>query len=124
MADLQTLEVSIQGMDCAECTRHVQHAIAGLPGVQTVEVYLTAEKAVVSLDPERVDMPAIQKAVAGAGYQATEAAAVEPVSGMTGRSFTRPLMVLLGTAACHVAHGRAEEIGLRVFHDLPVHLEL
>jgi Cd2+/Zn2+-exporting ATPase/Cu+-exporting ATPase len=77
MADLQTLEVSIQGMDCAECTRHVQHAIAGLPGVQTVEVFLASEKAVVRLDPQRVDLPAIQKAVAGAGYRALDAAAVE-----------------------------------------------
>lgn len=68
----QTIEVPIQGMDCAECTRHVQHAIAALPGVQGVEVYLASEKAVVRLDPKQVDLPAIRRAVEGAGYKAPE----------------------------------------------------
>ncbi len=42
---IKTLEVPVQGMDCAECTMHVQKAIAALPGVETVEVYLSSEKA-------------------------------------------------------------------------------
>ena len=70
MAETQlvTLEVKIQGMDCAECTRHVQHAIAALPGVQTVDVFLASEKAVVRMETQQVDLPAIRKAVEGAGY--------------------------------------------------------
>ncbi|MES0340673.1 MAG: cation transporter, partial [Anaerolineales bacterium] len=44
--ELKTTEVPIQGMDCAECTRHVQHAISELPGVESVEVYLVSEKAI------------------------------------------------------------------------------
>ncbi len=32
MAKSHTLEVPIKGMDCAECTQHVQHAIAMVPG--------------------------------------------------------------------------------------------
>jgi len=63
---LQTLEVPVRGMDCHECTQHVQHAIAGLLGVASVNVLLSAEKAVIQLDPKRVDLPAIRKAVAGA----------------------------------------------------------
>jgi Cd2+/Zn2+-exporting ATPase/Cu+-exporting ATPase len=63
----QTLEVSVKGMDCVECTQHVQHAIAHLPGVESVNVFLASEKAVVRLDPALVDLPAIRKAVAGAG---------------------------------------------------------
>lgn len=59
-------------MDCAECTRHVQAAIAALPGVQGAEVYLASEKAVVRLDPGQVDLPAIRRAVEGAGYTALE----------------------------------------------------
>ena len=38
----KTIEVPITGMDCAECTEHVRHAIGKLPGVETVEVYLGA----------------------------------------------------------------------------------
>ncbi|MCX8061839.1 MAG: cation-translocating P-type ATPase [Anaerolineales bacterium] len=67
--NLQKLEIPIQGMDCAECTRHVQQAIAALPGVQSVEVFLTSEKAVVHFDPSLVSLPIIQQAVQKAGYQ-------------------------------------------------------
>jgi Cd2+/Zn2+-exporting ATPase/Cu+-exporting ATPase len=65
---LQTIEIPVQGMDCAECTQHVQRAIAALPGVEMVNVFLAAEKAVVRLDPVRVDMASIRQAVEGAGY--------------------------------------------------------
>jgi P-type Cu+ transporter len=67
MAKSQTLEVPVKGMDCAECTQHVQHALAKLPGVESVNVLLTSEKAIVQLDPDKVDMSAIRKAVASAG---------------------------------------------------------
>ncbi len=67
MTRIQTLEVPIRGMDCAECTRHVQQAIAALPGVESVNVLLAAEKAVIRLDPNRVGLPAIRRAIAGAG---------------------------------------------------------
>ncbi len=65
----QTIEVPILGMDCAECTQHVQHAIAAVPGVNAVDVLLATEKAVVRLDPVRVDRQAIARAVEGAGYK-------------------------------------------------------
>ena len=92
MSELKTIEVAIQGMDCAECTRHVQHAIAGLPGVQAVDVYLTSERAVVVLDPQQANLPAIQRAVEGAGYQAVQATENEDIGGA---SSSRPLLVLL-----------------------------
>lgn len=68
MANLQTLEVPISGMDCAECTQHVQHAIQQLRGVKSVDVFLATEKAIVRLDPAQVDLPKIRTAVQGAGY--------------------------------------------------------
>jgi len=64
----RTLEVSIRGMDCPECTQHVRDAISALPGVESVDVSLEAEKAVVRLDPGRASTPAIRAAVEGAGY--------------------------------------------------------
>ena len=95
MAETRKIEVSIQGMDCADCTRHVQHAIAGLPGVDSVNVFLSTEKAVVQLDPSRVDLAAIRKAVSEAGYSipdhALEKPATTPLS-----DFTRPILALLG----------------------------
>jgi len=64
----QMIEIPVQGMDCAECAMHVQQAIAALPGVTTVNVLLAAEKAVIALDPLRVDRSAIAQAVQNAGY--------------------------------------------------------
>ncbi len=72
MSELVTVEMPIRGMDCPECTEHVRHAIAGLPGVASVEVFLAAEKATVRLDPSRVDVSAIRRAVAAVGYSAPE----------------------------------------------------
>lgn len=72
MTELKTIEVPIKGMDCAECTQHVQHAIASLQGVAAVNVFLASEKAVIRLDPARVEMPVIRKAVADAGYSLPE----------------------------------------------------
>ena len=95
MAAIQTLEVPIQGMDCAECTLHVQHAIAALPGVQKVDVLLGAEKAIVRLDPELVSLPSIRQAVQGAGYSIPEAGEKPPKPTLQ-NDFARPVLLLLG----------------------------
>jgi Cd2+/Zn2+-exporting ATPase/Cu+-exporting ATPase len=72
MSELTTAEVPIAGMDCAECTQHVRHAIAALPGVQSVDVFLASERARIRLDPAEVSLDAIRKAVEGAGYSVPE----------------------------------------------------
>jgi Cd2+/Zn2+-exporting ATPase/Cu+-exporting ATPase len=94
MANTQTLEIPISGMDCAECTQHVQHAIEKLPGVQSVNVFLGTEKAVVKLDPAQVDIPTIRSAVQGAGYDvpASDAPKANPVSM---GDFNRKLTIML-----------------------------
>ena len=68
MAKNRTLEVAVSGMDCAQCSRHVEGAISKLPGVESVNVLLSSEKAVIRFDPTFVDLGAIRKAVEGAGY--------------------------------------------------------
>lgn len=66
---LKTVELPVAGMDCAECTRHVEHALAGVPGVTSVQVLLSAEKAVMRLDPAVVSLDQLRAAVAEAGYR-------------------------------------------------------
>jgi Cu+-exporting ATPase len=95
MANPETLEVPIQGMDCAECTLHVQHAIAALPGVEAVNVFLASEKAVIQVDPAQTDMPAIRKAVEEAGYSVPMPAADQSSSPSLG-DFTRRVLALFG----------------------------
>jgi Cd2+/Zn2+-exporting ATPase/Cu+-exporting ATPase len=72
MSALTTLEVPIAGMDCAECTQHIRHAIAVLPGVETVDVFLASERARIRLDPSQVSLDAVRQAVEGAGYSVPE----------------------------------------------------
>ncbi|NLG70858.1 MAG: cadmium-translocating P-type ATPase [Chloroflexi bacterium] len=90
---MQTIEIPVSGMDCADCTRHVRTAIARLPGVQSVDVFLTSEKAVIRLDPDLVDLPAIREVVKNAGYSVPESAA--PPQNPPLGNFTRRMMTLL-----------------------------
>ncbi len=95
---MQTLEIPIRGMDCAECTEHVHKAIASLPGVEKVDVFLAAEKAIVRLDPAQVGMTDLRAAVASAGYSVLpglEAGAASP-GGLDPRVFTRQILTILG----------------------------
>ena len=91
-----TIEIPIQGMDCAECTLHVQKAIAALPGVRGVEVFLASEKAVVELDPQLADLKTIEKAVQKAGYLAG-AAGKNQEGGFQASEYTRPILTLFGS---------------------------
>lgn len=60
-------------MDCADCVVHIERAVSALPGVESVKVFLGAEKAVVAFDATRVAMPQILKAIEGEGYRARPA---------------------------------------------------
>ncbi|PWH14521.1 MAG: cadmium-translocating P-type ATPase [Anaerolineae bacterium] len=99
---MQTLEVSVKGMDCAECAQHVQHAIAKLPGVESVNVLLATEKAIIRFDPDKVDLSAIRKAVASAGDysvpETTPSTAAPPMgdaSTISAQAFNWQLVLLL-----------------------------
>lgn len=92
---LATVDIPIKGMTCADCARQVQGAIERVPGVQSVEVLLTAEKAVIRHDPARADLPRLQQAIEATGYRvAVPAAALATPSALGG--FSKPVLVLLG----------------------------
>lgn len=94
MNQTQTIEIPIAGMDCTECTQTVQRAISKLDGVQSVNVLLASEKAIIQLNPEKVDMPAIRKAVSSAGeYSVPETFPVPSAQPMG--DFNRRLITLL-----------------------------
>jgi len=95
MTKLQTLEIPIAGMDCAECTQHVQQAIENLPGVHSVQVFLGAEKALVRLDPDRVGLPDIRAAVRTAGYDVPASDSLQPAP-VSMDGINRRLTLLLG----------------------------
>jgi Cu+-exporting ATPase len=95
---LTTIEVPITGMDCAGCTRSVQHALTALPGVESAQVLLSSEKAIIRIDPATVDLPAIRGAVVRAGYAvpAPLAVADAPSAADAARGVARDVPRLLG----------------------------
>ncbi len=95
MASEKILEVPVKGMDCAECVAHVQHAIAALPGVQSVDVFLSSEKALLRLDPTRVSLTDIRQAVASAGYSVPETAEPTATEALSA-GFTHSILSLFG----------------------------
>ena len=63
----------VRGMGCAACSARVEQAVAGVPGVQKVEVNLLANSMVVSFDESATSADEICRAVADAGYEAEAA---------------------------------------------------
>ncbi|MEB3274881.1 MAG: heavy metal translocating P-type ATPase [Prochlorothrix sp.] len=67
---MATLLLNLQGMSCAACAATVEKALARAPGVTTCSVNFGLEQASVTYEPTQTDLPALQEAVAKAGYQA------------------------------------------------------
>src|SRR6266850_3471412 len=66
-----TAGLTVEGMTCGNCARHVTEAIQGVPGVGAVSVDLDSHKASVRWSPgSPPDMASVIKAVAEAGYKA------------------------------------------------------
>ena len=63
--------VAVGGMTCQGCVNTVTGALKALPGVQSVEVSLENEQAVVSGISTQVTPAAIVAAIEKAGYEAT-----------------------------------------------------
>jgi len=66
-------ELKLSGMSCAACATRIEKALNALPGVIRAGVNFATEKAVVEYDKSTLSLADIKKAVADAGYKATEA---------------------------------------------------
>ena len=63
--------VSIEGMMCQHCVKHAKDALAKLPGVTSVEVFLENKNAVL-VSQEGISQDSIKQAIEDAGYTVTE----------------------------------------------------
>jgi Cu+-exporting ATPase len=72
--------LSIQGMTCAACAKRVEKVIGKLEGIDSVSVNLASEKAVLTFDPNKVNIPKVQSAVEKAGFKAVEIKNISPDS--------------------------------------------
>ena len=76
--------LSIEGMTCASCVMHVEHALTDVPGVQAARVNLATEKAVVELD-DAIALDLLAAAVKDAGYGARTEKHTLHLGGLSGR---------------------------------------
>ncbi|MGH2901123.1 MAG: heavy metal translocating P-type ATPase, partial [Solirubrobacteraceae bacterium] len=63
------LAFDVEGMSCTSCVPRVQRALTGQDGVREARVNYATARAEVIFDPARVDVSALQAAVAHAGYR-------------------------------------------------------
>jgi copper chaperone CopZ len=75
--DVRTTTLSIAGMSCGACVRHVTRALDGMTGVVHAQVDLRTNEAIVEHIPARVDAAALIAAVRDAGYEASIARTVD-----------------------------------------------
>ena len=68
--DRAETKLSITGMTCGSCERHVREALRGLDGVQEAEVDLRTSTATVIYDPTLVSDENMVAAVTEGGYGA------------------------------------------------------
>ena len=68
---VETIKLSIGGMTCGACVRHVTRALDGVTGVVNVDVDLQKNEATVEHLPDSVDQRRLVAAVQDAGYQAS-----------------------------------------------------
>lgn len=66
--------LEIEGMHCSSCAGLIEKSLKKVPGVTDANVNFASEKARVKFDPKAVDVSALEKAVADAGYSAKASA--------------------------------------------------
>jgi copper chaperone len=61
--------LSVEGMTCSSCIRHVERALSELEGIEKVEVKLRDGKVRVEHDPSRSTIDEMIQALGEAGYE-------------------------------------------------------
>jgi copper chaperone CopZ len=65
---MQTLALTVAGMDCSGCEQRIQHVVGRLEGVRRVTADHQRGQVQVVLDPATVTPAAVQAAIEQAGY--------------------------------------------------------
>src|SRR5690625_4680485 len=80
---MESVNLGVRGMTCANCTGRVERALNKLDGVSAGCVNRATERASVQFNPEQTDVPALLQAVEKAGYTPITEQASLSVGGMT-----------------------------------------
>lgn len=71
-ANIEKLEVKIEGMTCDACQNHVNHAVNDLNGIVSIETSYDKGNSIIEYDKTKTNQDEIKKAVESTGYIATE----------------------------------------------------
>jgi copper chaperone CopZ len=66
---IESLNMKVGGMTCANCARSVEKTLSATPGVTKALVELQGERAYVEYDPALVKPEVLQNAVRELGYE-------------------------------------------------------
>ena len=66
---IETLNLAVHGMTCANCARSVERRLSGTPGVTKAIVELQGERAYVEYDSDLVKPEVLKNAVRDLGYE-------------------------------------------------------
>lgn len=66
---METVQLPVTGMTCANCARSIQRKLQGVPGVSKAQVDLASAKATIEYDPGRAGVPDLVGAIVSLGYQ-------------------------------------------------------
>ncbi|KPJ53372.1 hypothetical protein AMJ39_04925 [candidate division TA06 bacterium DG_24] len=79
----RTVDLHIEGMNCASCVARIEKGLARLEGVDEVSANLATERATVSFDPDVVGIDRLIEEVSNLGYRAVTERLTLPIEGMT-----------------------------------------
>lgn len=74
MSNKKETILSVEGMTCSSCIRHVESALSELEGIEKVEVKLKDGKVRVEHDPSRSTIDEMIQALGEAGYESSAGA--------------------------------------------------
>ena len=66
---LRAIEFNIEGMTCASCEGHIEHAVNKLPGILSVEASYEAANAIIKYDSTQTSLKEITEAIGTTGYK-------------------------------------------------------
>lgn len=76
-------EMTVTGMDCADCASRIEHTVRRLPGIDGVSVSVTSARLRLELDTEVGDLNAVRGRVTKLGYGVANAPAAPSAAGLT-----------------------------------------
>ena len=120
----ESVTIQVDGMVCAACQAHVQHALDETPGVAKAAVNLMTGQAVVAFDPQTVSPQKLVESIRDTGYEASlprpGRSAIEEQEDREREQVTEAHDLTIKAAVSFVAGALAMGASMAYMHSTPV----